>query len=386
MAVADLAAGPERVRVQPDQTRLPSLTGLRFVAAALVFGFHAYVLHLVDTGTTGRVLGWFLEPGSCGVTFFFILSGFVLNWSARDGDTARRFWQRRFARIYPSHLVMLAVAVALFLASGKAVTMLELAANVLLIQPWFQDPGIYYGLNTVSWSLACEMFFYLLFPLLAVGVRRVPARWLRWAAAGGLALVWLVPLITLLLPESDRYWVFWLFPIARTPEFVTGMLLARVVRQGLWPTTAIGPVIGVAGLGYLASNLLPSEFQHVAWPAIFFSAVIATAAAADAAGKPSVWGDRWAVWLGEVSFAFYLVHLLVLRTVLKVTGFDRPLWLEAGLVLGCLAIAVGASWVLHRTVELPGMRLLSPRSRRLADRSGHLPMAGHPTPADRLPR
>ncbi|MEV6963552.1 acyltransferase [Hamadaea sp. NPDC051192] len=386
MAVADIAAGPGRVRVQPGQTRLPSLTGLRFVAAALVFGFHAYVVHLVDTGSAGRLLGWIFGPGSAGVTFFFILSGFVLSWSARESDTAPRFWQRRFARIYPSHVVMLAVAVALLMISGKAVTVLQLAANVLLIQPWFQNPDVYFGLNTVSWSLACEAFFYLLFPVFYRGIRAIPARWLRWAAAGALGLVWLVPLVTLLLPESDRYWVIWLFPVARTPEFVTGMLLARVVREKLWPTTAVGPVMAVAGLGYLASNLLPMELQHVAWPAIFFAAVIATAGAADAEGRTGVWGSRWAVWLGEISFAFYLVHLIVLRIVLKATGFERPLWQEALIVLVCLALAVVASWLLHRSVELPGMRWLSPRSRRTTDRSGQPPMAGLPTTADRLPR
>jgi peptidoglycan/LPS O-acetylase OafA/YrhL len=379
------AAESEAAPTTPNSSRLPSLTGLRFVAAALVFGFHAYVLHLLDTGSVGSVVEWIVGPGSAGVTFFFLLSGFVLSWSARETDTAARFWRRRMARIYPSHLVMLAVAVVLFVAGGKAITTTQLVSSVLLIQPWFQDPDVYFGLNTVSWSLACEAFFYLLFPLLYRGVRAVPTRWLRWAAAGGLALIWLVPLAAQLLPESDRYWVIWLLPIARTPEFVTGMLLARVVRVGLWPTQAVGPVVAVAALGYVASTRLPMEIQHVAWPAVFFAAVIATAGAADAAGRPSVWGSRWAVWLGEISFAFYLVHLLVLESVLRITGIDHPLWMEAALVLGCLAVAVGASWLLHRSVELPGMRWFNPRSPQHAlGRPSQPPVVGRPAASGRL--
>src|ERR687894_524914 len=60
--------------------RLPSLTGLRFVAAFLVFGFHLHVAHLLDEGVAGTVMELVFGQGAVGVSFFFILSGFVLTW------------------------------------------------------------------------------------------------------------------------------------------------------------------------------------------------------------------------------------------------------------------------------------------------------------------
>ena len=85
--------------------RLPSLTGLRFAAAFLVFGFHAHIEGIVAAGATRDVMDWVFGPGAAGVSFFFVLSGFVLTWSVRPGETAWRFWRRRIAKIYPNHAV-----------------------------------------------------------------------------------------------------------------------------------------------------------------------------------------------------------------------------------------------------------------------------------------
>ena len=79
---------------------LGSLTGLRFVAALLVFGRHALLL-FAGTPVAG-VASVVLLPASAGVSFFFVLSGFVLAWCHRSEDSPRSFYRRRFARIYPT--------------------------------------------------------------------------------------------------------------------------------------------------------------------------------------------------------------------------------------------------------------------------------------------
>ena len=89
------------VEPAPVVRRLPSLTGLRFAAAFGVFGYH-FAPHL--TGDAHTVLGEVFDRANSGVSFFFILSGVVLTWSRGPGDTPRRFYQRRFARIYPDYL------------------------------------------------------------------------------------------------------------------------------------------------------------------------------------------------------------------------------------------------------------------------------------------
>lgn len=85
---------------------LPSLTGMRFLAAALVFLAHMSAVRMfTDQQLNKDVDTYFGTLGSIGVTFFFILSGFVLTWSARTDDRPRLFWRRRLAKIYPTHFV-----------------------------------------------------------------------------------------------------------------------------------------------------------------------------------------------------------------------------------------------------------------------------------------
>jgi peptidoglycan/LPS O-acetylase OafA/YrhL len=347
----------------PAVTRLPSLTGLRFVAAFLVFGFHISVVDFVDTGAAGTAMSWMFGQGAVGVSFFFILSGFVLTWSVRPADTVRRFWQRRFAKIYPNHVVTWIPALAVAVATGAGVSALAAVSNLLLIQAWIPDPRVYYGLNSVSWSLACEFFFYLLFPLLHRGLMRLRGRMLWPATIGSLAVIWMIPLAVQPLPERYQYWAIWLFPVARLPEFVAGMLLARIVREGRWPAFGVLPATVFAAAAYIASGWLPGDLRIVAGTAIPLALLIAAVGAADAAGQPTPWRSRWAVWLGEISYAFYLLHLLVLRLFAKVAGTSHPVLVEIGFVLAALGVAVLGSWLLYVFVERPGMRLLGPRRR-----------------------
>ena len=87
--------------------RLDALTGLRWWAAFMVFLFHMRVFAPLP-GPLAAVF----DQGYLGVTFFFVLSGFVLTWAIRPGSRTRDFYQSRFARIYPLYLATWAAAVA----------------------------------------------------------------------------------------------------------------------------------------------------------------------------------------------------------------------------------------------------------------------------------
>ncbi|MEU1166159.1 acyltransferase, partial [Streptomyces sp. NPDC005921] len=172
---APAAAPPSRTRASAPAPSLPSLTGLRWMAAVLVFGLHVHNFRYFG-GTGGRFVSWGFEAGASGVSFFFVLSGFVLMWSARPGDRASRFWWRRVARVYPVHLVTMAVALvmAFTLPRQPRPTLPQGLADVFLVHSWWRP--WWQTLDPVSWSLACEAFFYAAFPLLALVLRRLEAR------------------------------------------------------------------------------------------------------------------------------------------------------------------------------------------------------------------
>ncbi|HYA44548.1 MAG TPA: acyltransferase family protein [Acidimicrobiales bacterium] len=84
--------------------------------------------------------------GSSAVALFFVLSGFVLAWSAKPGAQARAFYVRRVARIYPVHLVMLAAAAVLPVVQvARSVTVA--LPSLFLVQAWSTNLNVVYGMN-----------------------------------------------------------------------------------------------------------------------------------------------------------------------------------------------------------------------------------------------
>ena len=115
-------------------------------------------------GTTRDVLEFLFGQGRSGVTFFFILSGFVLAWSSRVDDRPLNFYRRRFARIYPAYLVALLFAAVLWVLRDP-VALLRGLLTPFLLQAWAPDSSSYFAINVPAWSFSVEAFFYLAFPL-----------------------------------------------------------------------------------------------------------------------------------------------------------------------------------------------------------------------------
>jgi peptidoglycan/LPS O-acetylase OafA/YrhL len=211
----------------PLPRTLRSLTGLRALAACAVFLRHSG--YLFDHTSVRHVTLRLFVQGGVGVSFFFVLSGFVLTWSWRPGLVA--FYRRRFARIYPAYIVSTIAAAGLIWLIGGTVSTTGAIAVLFLVQSWFSSPSVFNALDSVSWSLSCEAFFYLLFPALIFAAIRLPVR-VRWLAFAAVAFdVIAIPTWV----TQPRVWIDYIFPPTRMLEFVCGMLLALEVKSGRWP-------------------------------------------------------------------------------------------------------------------------------------------------------
>ncbi|RKR90761.1 peptidoglycan/LPS O-acetylase OafA/YrhL [Micromonospora pisi] len=349
-----------------SRSKLPSLTGLRWVAAMLVFGFHVGTMRIIAEPDYQAVVGKLFTLGLSGVQFFFILSGFVLVWSARPGDTPLAFWRRRIAKIFPNHVVLWAAVLLLGIYFADPFNLKVALTNLFLVQAWNPTPGWFYSVNTVSWSLSCELFFYLCLPLVLPLIRRLRP----WALV---AIVVAMPLLILamwpgqlLVPEPDRWWFTQVFPLVRSLEFWMGVAAAELMVRGRWrgPNLKIASVIFVV-TWVAASQWIRAELWTTLLAAVYVL-VIAAAADADVRGTWSPWRSRPMRWLGEVSFAYYLVHVFVVTSVLRATnhlnGF--PGWQGPAAAVGFLLLNLLLAGLLFHFVETPMMRLLSPRRRR----------------------
>lgn len=105
------------------------------------------------------------------MSFFVILSGFVLTWSRSDSDRPAPFYRRRFARIYPAYFAVWLAVVAEDVVVDRDFEPASLAALTLL-QAWVPVESIYFSGVALFWTLSCEAFFYAVFPFI---VRRVAA-------------------------------------------------------------------------------------------------------------------------------------------------------------------------------------------------------------------
>lgn len=337
--------------------RLPSLTSLRWFAATLVFLHHTKPFLVGSTGM--GLYNHVGAQGSVGVSFFFILSGFVLAWAYRPDDTSRAFWRRRIARIVPAYWAACVIAVILRMVVDGKTANGQIATTLFpftLLQSWVPSSKAYFGGNGVSWSLSDEALFYALFPLLIVAAMRLGRTRMLQLGAVLAAVAILLPL-TLRPHAGVLLWLVYIFPPTRLLEFTVGIVLCLALRSGVRLRVPPVAALGLAAAAYVAAGFAPPYAQSVAITIIPFALLIFACAEADLTptARPAFLQRPTLIRLGQWSFCFYLVHAMVLgrfQTYLT----DHPhlsLGTRYSLIAAAYLLAIGCAYVLFRCVEYP---------------------------------
>ncbi|OEV09694.1 acyltransferase family protein [Streptomyces nanshensis] len=376
-----------------ERARLETLVGLRFVASLLVFLSHTVNREVFTSSTANSTLrAVFNAPSIGAVMFFFMLSGFVLTWSARESDTVRGFLRRRVVSVYPGYAVCWVAGIGVMLLIGQAVTVSSTLPGLALANAWVPLPQVVASTNAPTWALSCELFFYLCFPWLNSLLARVrPER--LWPLAGGLvALVVVAPFAGLLLPEEPQSpwdalpwftsWFVYALPPVRLLDFVLGMVMARIVMSGRWGGLRLGHAVGLLLAGWALTFVLPGLF---AWgpPLIAPMALVIAAAAANetggTGGRFSVLRSRLFTRMGRISYARYLVHYLLIEVAFFLLD-GRKFGAVGGLVfvVALFAVTELTSWVLRTTVINPvNRRWMRPRAGAQAPAAADGPERAH---------
>jgi peptidoglycan/LPS O-acetylase OafA/YrhL len=364
------------------QPKLKALTTLRFLAALHVVLFHMRVVGILPGGPW-----WyqnFASVGYIGVNLFFVLSGFILVYTyANSAVTPWRFWQARFARIYPAYVLSLVVSAPFFffalhhldipfLAWSKQHVAAACLLTVSLLQSWFPQAALTW--NAVCWSLSVEAFFYIAFPLLLVWSKPFTPKTLFLGIAGWSLLSLSISVLYLLLHpdgidkinsgETTLLWknILSFNPLVRLPEFLVGMFAGRLFcsarndRQLAAPLVVAGTAV-VAGLVLIADRipnpLISAGILSPAFAAIIYGLALRPQWSA-------ILETRALVLLGDASYSLYLLHSTVMSTV-----FDWTSSLAWGLRAAVAFLAaVAASLLAYLLVEEPFRRLLRPKAKR----------------------
>lgn len=343
-------------------TNIPALTGLRFIAALLVYLCHAGVPAWMPAP-----FHQFASSGKMGVTLFFVLSGFVL--TLRYGDelahpTTRKLWNysvARVARIWPLYLVMLGYVIARYWYYGIPIR--GWITHVFALQVWNSDAVyVVFGFNAPGWSIGVEVFLYACFPIIIYGVARI--RSLKMIVMGMALTAAVLAVISLWLFASRGGidWVDgrsanrWLYrsPFMRVFDFTLGVLAARLYVGLKGKSFRFGGVVATlssVGVGYLMTSrsffdtALSFDVAY-AIPVVF---VIVGLTLSPRSLLSRVLGSKPLVVLGEASFALYLVHAQILE---RTVAWEHT----TGTYLAVMAMAVVASLLLHRLIENPAQR------------------------------
>ena len=379
--------------------KVHALTSLRFIAAAMVF-LHHYICaggwthfgaaHLGDIGQSWWAV--LLFEMRVGVTLFFVLSGFLLTIRYYDsllrGTSIKAYWVKRFARIMPLYWTLLLVMLAYYLYQGKSTEHFLVFAT--LTQGFFSDLK-FDGLGT-AWSLTVEECFYLTLPVVILAIRwfwpEKSFRWWKMALAVGV-----VYLTSVILWDIGNY-----LHDRRLMQYGGFLKLKGDLRIytifGRFLDFGFGSLFGIL---YMKANKIGLNYKYLADAVILLSTAamiyVCTQIFFEAGKRPSIYNFEtrtgwhmnfynalfsgliiyflcssssyitrllsWRpfVYLGEISFAFYLIHFnhIAFHLYWWTADLGIGFWGEVILLYAIISIL---SALAYEMVERPAQHLI----------------------------
>ena len=298
--------------------RIDELTFFRYIAASIVVIFHF--------GTDATGFGGVLAAGPQMVTFFFVLSGFVMGISYFNREINNKsYWWARIARIMPVYILAIVLMVASSYLQGKEVNNLSLVLNLSLLQAWFSPHPL--SINGPGWSLSVETFFYLTFPFLLYGIksRNLSVKHMMIASL----LVWgVTQIITTWVLSAGLYGGFpsfshdliYYFPLTHFCSFIIGVYGAMWVLEKKYSITNNTISLFIVGISTAIlvillnneteiSNFFELEFAFSSsfFAPLFLIFIIAVSICRSKLIR--MFSARPLLLLGEASFSLYILQI-----------------------------------------------------------------------------
>ena len=362
----------------PKRAAIHSLTSLRFIAAALIVLHHSEMKEVLLQLPVLKHLQ--LDHG---VSFFFVLSGFILSYNYQhlpDAAARYNFMLSRVARIFPAHLFFLALFLGMtgYWRAWLVSPWLErLLLNALLLQSWIPVKETYFAFNSLAWSVSTELFFYFVFAAL---VNRLDKLWPLLLLAASVVIPALAyACVRLRFPDYasappnavNTQGLLYIFPPARILEFFFGVAIYQL-RQRIQATVLrIEPhwatLCELTVWGLLLISMAYSEV--VSWQIASHSSHVLLEYLGHASSFPcfglivlcfsferglcsQFLRRRLFVFLGEVSYSLYLCHAMIYTHLGRLNG---TFWLKQVVFWICI---LSVSSLAYLFVEKPLRKLL----------------------------
>ncbi len=340
--------------MEPNPARqdyIATLDLLRLAAALSVVVFHYFFRGAAAEGALAQgypAVAPFALYGYLGVNLFFLISGFVIAWSAEG-----RFWQQfaiaRFVRLYPGYLLCMTITFVTVMAFGAplfSTSFTEYVANLSMFAPALRQPFM----DGVYWSILLELVFY---------------GWVTLALLSGVFQKWKLGLIFAWLAISatneffiDSRAIRLLFITEFGAFFAAGVLVHHIHAHG-----RSLPALLLLGAAFVLSCSTLSVTQqwmlreygiavsqpHLVVANIFMHCLLIGAILLRSHVMPS----RLTLALGGLTYPLYLLHQKIGYIAINAAAPLVGKWFAA---LGCIVLMVLLSWAIWRYFERPTQR------------------------------
>lgn len=298
---------------------LHGLTIFRFVTAFYVFLFHCNIRYKAEVSDWLQSV---ITNGAIGMSFFFVLSGFVMAWASRNG-IKQNYYRSRVARIFPAYLVMGLITVPFLFEYNIT----QITTYVLLFltttQSWFPDSFSQWNFGG-SWSVSTEMFFYLAFPFLLPVIKKRPV------LALGIAILISSIIIptSMILTNGAAFPRYYVSPNHRLPEFIAGVAIGCIYTQGFRITRFNTSLFILA----LAALFFISPVNNNGWMQNNYATLPATCIIVYYLATAKINKNTFTlplIYLGKISYSFYLMQLPIMIYITKYHDSlaSLPTWL-----------------------------------------------------------
>ena len=346
---------------------ITGLDGIRAIAVIMVLAYHLKLA--------------LFKSGFLGVTVFFVLSGYLITGilisEVEEEGTIdlKNFWLRRIRRLVPAVMSMAVVIIFVSAVVNRIIFTKgckDFLASVLGFNNWWQifNKVSYFEAAGVPspfthcWSLAIETQFYLIYPLILLGIYKLVKSREEGRAKRGLlfagvtlllALISVILMIVLFDPQQDASRVYY-GTDTRAFSLLFGALLAILWKYQMVPrrlSASVNMVLGSVSFAVLLVMTIAINGSSNFWyrGGQFFGTILTVLMVYAVSGRKT-WLSRFLSnpvlkWIGDRSYSIYLWHYPIILLISK--GIKASWWIT----LIEIVLSVVLAELSYRFIETP---------------------------------